>query len=73
MSLISRLPSIVSTSADEDVLVSLVGRTMVITLNRPKTLNALTIPMIKRLYAVLKVTFELKFIHSITFNHDLIS
>lgn len=60
MSLEVRLPSVVSTSPDEDVLVNFVGRTMVLTLNRPKTLNSLTMPMIKRLYEALKVNFEIE-------------
>jgi enoyl-CoA hydratase/carnithine racemase len=39
---------------DNDVLVSLNNRRMVITLNKTKTLNALTISMIKTIYMALK-------------------
>jgi enoyl-CoA hydratase/carnithine racemase len=39
---------------NNDVLVSVKNGAMVITLNKPKTLNALTIPMIKTIYEALK-------------------
>lgn len=43
-----------STESDE-VLVGVKNRAAIITLNRPKALNALNIPMVKEIYKVLKV------------------
>lgn len=42
------------TADEKDILVHLANRRMVITLNRPETLNRLTLPMLVKFYEILK-------------------
>lgn len=44
-----------SSHAEPEVLLEKVGRTGVITMNRPKVLNALNLTMIQQIYPQLKV------------------
>lgn len=48
-----------SSHAEQEVLMENVGRAGVITLNRPKVLNALNLTMIRQIYPQLKVRGKL--------------
>ena len=56
-----------SSSSEAEVLFETHGAARIITLNRPKALNALNLPMVRKIYPTMKVSLILNFLY----NHSI--